>query len=189
MDFDELNVMSEIDSLYGRLEKEARKRFRLLFINIFFQTLLLAVRKGVTAYSTAAAYDDRLEELAEMHIANLLKEPNQTTLYAWDTEHLRKRDKAKESVNASVGKAVKQVALDKAIRQWSGMAKEYADLTSLDALLAAYQAAGVKRVRVVTERDSRVCGKCNALDGKIFSIKKVPLPQHFGCRCHVEPVT
>lgn len=53
----------------------------------------------------------------------------------------------------------------------------------------SYEAAGIKKVEWLTEKDDRECGECGPLNGKIFDIKDhPPLPLHPSCRCTILPV-
>jgi len=173
--FDELNVLQEIDSLYAWLDRNNRKKYLELFIARYKE--MHGKRKG-----------DAIEELAEMHLAGLLDEPNPVTQYTYATEVLRKRDRAKESILAVPTKAQKQLEIDKALRIFMQQTRFYTDLTSDDATLTALKDNGVKRVRWNTQDDGRVCGDCNDKDGNIYPIDQVPDKPHPNCRCFITPV-
>lgn len=130
---------------------------------------------------------DAIEELAEMHLAGLLDEPNPVTHYTYATEVLRKRDRAKESILAVPTKAQKQLEIDKALRIFMQQTRFYTDLTSDDATLTALKDNGVKKVRWHTQHDGKVCGDCDDRDGVVYDIDKVPV-KHCNCRCFVTRV-
>lgn len=53
------------------------------------------------------------------------------------------------------------------------------------------QDTGVKELRWIVSRDSKLCKMCSEMDGKIFSLKDAvgKIPRHPNCRCHFEDVT
>ena len=60
------------------------------------------------------------------------------------------------------------------------------------ASLTRMSAAGIQQVKVSTARDERVCARCAALDGKVFSIDDAPrmeeICENDYCRCVLNPV-
>lgn len=176
--FDELNVMRQIDKLYEKLDRNNRKRFRELFVLSYTEMYLFAVgRKTLTGKE-----EDEIDELVEMYLAGLLDEPNEVTKYTYSSEVIRKRDRAKESINAVIGRAAKQVQLDKALRFWSQMTGWYADFVWEDAIVSAMKAAGVKKVVRHERDDDKVCKVCKDADGKVYDIDKIPPKPHLHCR-------
>ena len=175
-----MNVMVEIDTLYAKLDHDNRNEFKKLFRGRYKEMYLFCKDKE--------PQDDTIDELAEMYFAGLLTEPNDATLYAYDTEVYRKRDRAKEAIRAAVGKVKKQIELDKAIRYWSRMTTWYTDIVSDGAALQAMKDAGIERVRWNTQDDSKVCGDCDERHGVIYPIDSVPRKPHLGCRCYLTPV-
>ena len=165
--FDELNVMREIDVFYMTLDANNRKYFRRLFIS---------------KYRAVSGRDDEIDELVEMFLAGLLSEPNENTHYVYDTEVLRKRDRAKESVLSVPTKAQKQLELEKALRHWAQMTGWYADFTSQGAEIQALKDMGVEKVERHELNDSKTCSECRSLDGEIYRIDKIPPLTHLRCR-------
>ena len=55
---------------------------------------------------------------------------------------------------------------------------------------AAWQAAGIKRVRWMTQRDERVCPVCGPRDGIVIGINDLSNfpPVHQNCRCWIIPI-
>lgn len=201
MDFDELNVMTEVDNLFAKLDKSTRKAYKKLFIERFLESLAYALFV-LPKHNDAAdkVTEDTVEELSELYLfgtkvktkkteesdnVGVLVVPDELTHYAYDTEILRKRDRAKEAIIAANGMASKQAELDNALRYWSKQMQQYADIVSDSAQLAAYKLAGVKRVQWVSQKDEKVCTVCHKLDGKVFRIDKAPGPQHWNCRCYL----
>ena len=173
MKFDELNVMKEIDNLYSTLDANNRKHFKTLFCD---------------RYREVYGEDDSVDELAEMFLAGLLSEPNENTHYTYDTEVLRKRDRAKEAVDAVPTKAQKQLEIDKAVRQWSQMTAWYADFTSQGAEINAFKNAGVKKVKRHEMDDEKTCSECKKLDGEVYDINRIPPLTHLRCRRWFSPI-
>lgn len=177
--FDELGVIQTITSLYMELDNMNREAFKDLYKKRYIQ-VYFRKRKRYP--------EDILDELADMYLAGLLSEPNETTKYIYETEVLRKRDRAIENVNATINSADKEKELDKALRYWSMQTGFYTDIVCEDANKQALADCGVKKVRWLTEDDFKVCEICEDLDGEIFTINNVPPPPHPRCRCHVEEV-
>lgn len=176
--FDELNVIKRLDRLYADLDSDARRKLRELYVVVYEETYLsMTGRKRLTGEQ-----EDELDELAEMYLSGLLSEPNAVTRYAWDAEVYRKRDRAKEAVNAVPTRVQKQIEMDKALRYWSQMAGWYADLTAEDASVMAMKDAGVKKVKRHEQDDRKVCTECREADGEIYPIDDIPPKPHLHCR-------
>lgn len=180
-DFDELNVISEMDSMYDGLDTDNRTKFKELWAARYLEMMLFLKRKPIPP-------DDTIDELAEMYLAGLLSEPNEVTHYTYDTEVYRKRDRAKEAINAVNGKVLKQIEMDKHLRYWNRQTVFYTDIVSDDANIAALKDAGVKRVEWVTQKDEKVCEICRGRNGKVYPIDKLPVKPHPSCRCYFRRV-
>lgn len=125
------------------------------------------------------------KEPDEAWLAAFLKEYNPVTLYIYDNEVDRKRDRTTEAIIASTDKAKE---FRRGLLYWGQMsAQTCLDVTDT-AALKAWKDSGVKRVMWNTEQDDRVCGKCEPRDGKIYPIDKVPHKDHYNCRCWLTPV-
>lgn len=168
-----MNVASRIDALYKDLEQDNK---------IAFEALYSARFEELTDWLNRT---DVVDEMVEVEI--LLKEPNDVTHYVYDTEVLRKRDRAKEAVNAVPTKQQKQLELEKALRLWSQQTDEYCDIVSDAATIKAFERAGIKKVVWHTQRDEKVCAECHPRDEKVYQINHIPM-KHWGCRCWVSPV-
>ena len=170
-------MIREVDTLYADMDADNRKAFKKLFVDRFFEMLLYLM-----ADEEVVPTDDEIDELAEMHLANLLTEPNKVTHYAYDTEVYRKRDRAKEAINAVPGRVEKQIQIDKNLRYWSSMTGFYVDFVSQDAEVEALKKAGAKRVQRHEMKDDKVCSVCKKEDGAIYDIDKIPPLPHPRCR-------
>lgn len=166
--FDELNVIKTIKALYRDLAADNKKAFTDL---------------AIMAYEDAVdrELDDEEDELMGLWLmSEVLDKPNPVTGYIYTNEVERKRDRATESINASTKK---RQEFQKALRYWSRMGGEYADIVTDEATLKAFKDSGVKKVRWKTEEDDKVCAVCGPRDGKVYDIDKVPTKPHWGCRC------
>lgn len=166
--------MNEVDVLYVQLDQNNRKQFKELFIDRYVEMYLWLTKKEPD--------EDTLDELAELYITGLLSEPNENTHYSYETEVLRKRDRAKEAINSVPTKAQKQLELDKALRIWSQMTGWYADFASQGAETQALVDAGIERVERHELDDKRTCSVCREADGEIYPIDEIPPLPHLRCR-------
>ena len=132
--------------------------------------------------------EKEVDFLVEMYLAGLLNEPSEVTKYTWETESLRKRDRAIESINASLSKTEKDREINKSMRYWSQQNGYYLDIIADDMAVMAMKDCGVKYVRWNAENDNKVCGECDSRAGKIYQITRIP-PKHPNCRCWFTPVT
>lgn len=177
--FDELNVIGLTKALYEALDNSARELLDMLFVERY---------EEVEDWVGGNSDEDEIDDLAEMHMAQLLETPNAVTKYSYNSEVLRKRDRLSESVNAVKHTAEKRDEIEKAMRLWGQMVAQYADETADDATVLAFRNAGVKQVVWHSQEDQRVCRECNELDGKVFDIDALPDKPHWRCRCWITPV-
>lgn len=178
--FDELSVHRSMEALYKALNRECEAKFRELYCARY--------RELVLYLKHSWPEDDEVEELAEIYLANLLTEPNELTRYAYDSEVLRKRDRAIEGINSAPTKSDKDYEFEKALRYWSQQTGFYIDIIADDAAIQAMKDSGVKKVRWHTQEDERVCQDCEDHKGKIYDIDDVPPKEHLRCRCWLEPI-
>ena len=179
--FDELNVLNEIDALYAALDEDNRKAYRELFVARYIEMYVFVTGKK-------APDEDEIDDLVDMYLAGLLDEPNAVTHYTYDTEVYRKRDRAKEAINAVPTKAQNQLEMEKAIRFWTQQTGFYVDLVSDEAATKAMIDGGVKHVKWNDQDDKKVCSACHDMNGVIYPIKKVPDKPHPRCRCYLTPI-
>lgn len=157
---DELNVLSSAKSMYGRMDKAARKAF---------------VRMA----------RDKNDDITIAEALFLLSEYDPVTRYVYEHEVERKRMRLAEAYIASNGDSRE---VKKALRLWSGMIRQYSISITDEALLLSYKKAGVEYVKWITEEDERRCAECVARHGKVYPIDNVPPKPHINCRCYFEPV-
>lgn len=174
LSFDELNVIKTFKTLYSDLAADNKKAFTDLAIMV---------------YEDAAGreLDDEEDELMALWLmSEVLDKPNPVTGYIYSNEVQRKRDRATESINASTKK---RQEFQKALRYWSRQTTQYTLEVTDSARMKAFLDSGVKFVKWNTEKDSKVCEKCDARAGKIYPIDKAPPKEHPNCRCYYTAVT
>lgn len=156
-----------LSALYKKLDADARYHLKQL---VSQQYRYIGKEIGLKEL------DDEFEDL---FLENILTAPDPITLYSYESEVYRKRDRAVEGTDASH----KTAELDKSMRLWSQMVGQYADNVSYMAAVKAYEDAGIKYVRWVTQRDDRVCNTCEERDGRIYPVAALPTRPHWRCRC------
>lgn len=186
--FDELNVLGEIDALYEDLDEDNRTALVDLYAAQYYACVqylrrLIDIDSDLDDMLDLYLEDRYLQEQAERKVTEMLERPDPVTHYIYDAEVYRKRDRTKEAINSETSVAEKQKAFDKAIRYWSQMTQQYADNVNDEATIQAFMDAGIDHVMWHTEEDDRVCDECEPLDKKIFPIDEVPDKMHWGCRC------
>ena len=179
MKFDSLNVLNEVVAIYQRADKLAKKGYLDIALYAYLYAMEQAENAGFEAKKQTPIDED--------WILDMLEEEDFVTLYDYGNEWERKRQRLSEALAATT---TPQQEIDKAIKLMALQVSHYADKATAQAAIQAFKDAGVKKVKWITERDDRVCSKCEPLDGKIFDIDKVPaIPQHYRCRCRLEIVS
>ena len=177
--FDEMNVLQAVTKVYDDAVRIAKLRYQQIAYDAYFSALIEA---GVSRRKAKKEAD---EELWDLFVLDLLEEENETTLYSFDNEIERKKQRLIEALSVAHNKAIE---IDKALRMLTGQLAQYADEMTVEATIAGYESAGVKRVQWVAMEDNRVCKACRDLDGMIFDIDNVPDRVHWRCRCLILPV-
>ena len=173
LNFDELNALNDIKAVYRKADRYAKVAYLDIAEYAYAFGLLEAEKAGFKL--------KRRRDIDRDWILDFLEEEDFVTLYKYAPEWTRKRDRLVEAL-AMTNKPNKEI--DKALKYLIMQTTHYADKATAQAELQALKDAGVKKVMWLTERDNRVCSVCQPLDGKIFSIGKVPaIPQHYHCRC------
>lgn len=177
LSFDELNIMTSVKEVYQKCLKLAKKRYLEIADYYFYRAYELAAGKGRKKPSDDWINNDWL--------LDMLEEYDPVTLYRFIPELERKRQRLIEALIAS---HKKNAEIDKALRFWALQSNQYADKVTDEATLRGYKAAGIKKVRWITEKDDRVCPVCRKLNMRVFDINKVPNKPHYRCRCYLLPV-
>lgn len=177
--FDELNVLRSVTKVYDDAVRIAKRRYRQIAEDAYLEALILAGMDRKKAEKIAE------DSITEDWVLDMLEEYDALTLYSFINEVERKKQRTAEAILAAQDKVAE---VDKALKLWTAQISQYADNSVFYATVDGYQKAGIKKVKWVSEKDSKVCNTCNELDGKIFDIDKVPTVPHWRCRCILEPV-
>lgn len=166
-DFDALNVIKQSKKLYSWLEKVTKESY-LMLANIVYSD-----------------FAEEGEELTEVWLSGILEAYDPVTRYVFDNEWERKRQLFVEGMIASKDKKLESKLSAARLAKQS---VQYTITVADEAQLEAYRKNGVKKVRWVSERDSRVCDVCSSRDGNVYPINAIPPKPHYNCRCRFEPV-
>ena len=178
--FDELQVLNGFSTLYDKLLRQCEEVMKDLCMERY--TEMFRFLKG------KAPDEDDVAALAVIYLDEILRKPDERTHYEFESEALRKRDRAAEAVNAVQGQREKDRQFELAMRYWSQQTGFYIDIVSDDMALKAMKDCGVTKVRWHIQNDNKVCDDCFVLDGEVFPINEVPT-KHLRCRCWLEPVS
>lgn len=168
MAMDELNVIRSSEKMYTKLA-EAN------------QTAFLQLARARYKDITGKNADDTIS--LEWLLLFLLGY-NPVTEYVYENEVIRKRERYAESMIASANKLS---MIRRAMSLWLGQTEQFLVLIEDAAVLEAYKALGVKRVRWVTQKDEKTCETCGPRHDKTYPINKVPPKPHRNCRCYLVP--
>lgn len=178
LNFDELNVLNDVSAVYRKSDRSAKAAYLDIAEYAYAFGLLEAEKAGFRP--------KRRRDIDRDWVLDFLEEEDMVTLYRYEPELDRKRDRLVEAL-AMTNKPNKEI--DKALRYLIMQTTHYADKATAQAELQAFKDAGVKKVMWLTERDDRVCSVCQPLDGKIYKISSCPqIPAHWRCRCRLYPV-
>lgn len=177
--FDELNVIRHVNATYDESTQTAKRKYYEIAFDAYIGAMLEAKFSNKEAMRLAE------ETITTDWVLDMLEEVDPVTLYAFLTETERKKQRLIEALAVAHNR---NAEIDKALKYWTQQVGQYADNSVYRARYEAFMAAGVERVRWVTQEDNRVCGDCDELNGRIFDIEDVPPPLHYGCRCFWVPV-
>lgn len=175
--FDELNFLDlkkSVEGLYNRIDKAVRREFRKVARQVYRDAedeVMLPHGKFETG----------------LFLVALLKRFDPVTQYVYLNEWTRKRDRLVESLMASGGNQQMREALQRALNLMSDQVRQEADNLTDEARHDAFVAAGIEKVRWVSEHDEKTCGTCRERDGQVYGINEVP-EKHRHCRCYLVAV-
>lgn len=169
MAMDELNVIRSSEKLYDTLAEANMAAFL---------QLARARYKDITGKTATGT-------ISPEWLLMFLLGYNPVTEYVYENEVIRKRERFTETMIASANKLA---AIRRAMSLWLGQTEQYLVLVEDAAVLEAYKANGVKRVRWVTQKDEKTCETCSPRNGVVYPINKVPPKPHRNCRCYLVPV-
>lgn len=168
MAFDELNVIKACKELYSKLDDTNRREF---------------LKLARARYKDITGEEDE-KKISMKWLLVLLLGYNPVTEYVYENEVTRKRERFTESVIAGANKLA---MINRAMTLWLRQTEQYLILVEDAAVLEAYKAIGVKRVRWVTQHDKKRCADCAERSGKIYDINHIPPKPHLNCRCYLVP--
>lgn len=177
--FDELNVLRTVRKVYDDSVRIAKRRYQQIAEDAYMEALILAGMERSKAEKLAE------ESITEDWVLDMLEEYDALTLYSFVNEVERKKQRTAEAILAAQDKVAE---VDKALKLWTLQVSQYAINSTFYATVDGFKAAGVKKVRWISEKDERVCNTCYKRDGKIYPIDRVPPLAHYNCRCRLEKV-
>lgn len=176
--WDEIHVIRTVAAVYNNSQKRARKRYYEVAFEGYLLYLVMLGEEHKKAHQMAE------KAITEEWVDEILAEVDPVTMYRFDTETERKAYRLAEALEVS---PERNREIDKAMKEWSRQIGQYAINVTDYAGMQALKDYGVEEVEWVTAEDERVCGKCKAYDGMVFSIDDVPVKPHYGCRCVIVP--
>lgn len=181
--FDELNIVGVkklTQEMYDRLVAENEKAY-----------LKIAEEAYKRAKKSVKADDAEETEIGAEWVAGILAMFNLVTGYLYGKEVDRKRMRLNEQI-LTAREYDSRTAYNECLRRsanlWYTQSMQYGIDMVDKARIQAFKDAGIKRVRWISVHDDKRCDECKHRDGKIYDIDKVPVKNHYGCRCYLEPV-
>ena len=172
-----VQVKRHIHKLYQTIQKAVRKEILVV---------LEPLQTEIYEEALALGFDGNPEDLDEGWVEEFFEEYNPVTKYVFKNELVRKEARLLEAVLASVAERAQsyKTAENLLTRQVKQNAIDLEDALAM----AVYKAVGVEKVKWIAEDDSKTCGECKALDGKVFPLGEAPPKAHPNCRCYYVPV-
>lgn len=187
--FDELNVINSFKTLYEQLDKDNKKTFLDTARGAYDEAWILMLALGKETGQQLKKKRKYGEDAIPMAwLLELLKSDSEITKYIYEHEKERKREYTSEAVNAVKNKAEKREQITKGMHYWDRMSTQYLDIVTDEAMMKAYEDAGIEYVQWKTEQDDKVCIVCEKRHDKIYPIKEAPPKAHWRCRCWYVPV-
>lgn len=178
-DWDEVNVIRRVVTVYRESAMKARKRYKKVAYDGYLLGLMMC------GWSEEDAEKEARKAITYSWVDDILERTDFVTLYRFNSEAERKAYRLAESLEVSQDRVR---LIDKALKDWSRQLGQYAITYTDESVLQAFKDAGIKRVVWLTEADERVCHSCREMDGMEFPINEVPPKPHIGCRCLLLPV-
>ena len=176
--WDELHIIRTVTAVYTQSARRARKRYHGVAWDAYLIGLMMC---GIPEKKARQMVR---EVITLTWVDRILERVDPVTQYRFDRETERKAYRLAEALEVA---EKRNAEIDKALRLWSRMLSQYAINITDYAMIHAFEDAGVKRVRWVTQKDERVCSECASYDEKVFRINEIPT-KHWNCRCYLVPV-
>lgn len=161
--FDETNTLKLIKAMYKELDALNKEAY-------------LEIAKET--YKEICEEEDKLNK---KWVNETLLDYDPVTKYVYENEVIRKQNRLFESLLASKNK-FQDFAL--AFNLWWRQTSQYGITITDKAVVEAYRKMGYTHLVWNTQRDKRVCEKCEERDGKAYPIDNLPSKVHYGCRCY-----
>lgn len=179
--FDRLNILDvrkRVNDMYERMDEVIMREYSAI------------ARKAYRDAAIEASISDDDFDPYEFVWA-MLKAYDPLSDFVYTREYTRKRDRMFESVIATeLGNQEMRRNLRRGLDVLANQVRQYADNITVRARIRAFEKAGVRYVRWVTEKDEKVCKECAPRNNVIYPIDEFPmLPAHWHCRCHPEIAT
>lgn len=174
--FDELHTIHSASAMYQRMYSYVKEYFLKIAIDSY--------REGLELLDSPLSAK-KSDVPDRKWVSDFFVGYDKLTAYVFEHEVDRKASRFAESVIATDYMAK---MYDTALRLWANQVAQYAINITDMALLKAYLDNGVKKIKWVTTLDDRTCKVCEARNGNIYPINKIPLKPHIGCRCYYLPV-
>lgn len=188
--FDELNVIKSVKTLYQSLDSDNKQMFtdtaKGAYDDAWILILAMAHELKIDKFDEKRISADRA--ITRNWVLKALKSDNEITKYIYEHEIERKQEYTVESINAVKTKTAKRQQLEKGMYYWDRMSAQYLDIMTDNAMMQAYEDAGIEYVQWKTEQDDRVCETCKERHDKIYRIDLAPPKAHWHCRCWYVPV-
>lgn len=175
--FDELNVISSVNSVYSNVYSETCERYKALARRTY---RVWYKKYGNIDELTEYDIDDTIDAI----VLGVVDKYNPLTTYIFKNEFDRRRARAIESI---IGSKANPKEVETAMKSIARMNKQYADIITDKSQQKALLDAGIKYVKWQTEKDDKVCSDCVPLNNKVFDIMHIPEKPHLNCRCYVIP--
>lgn len=170
IDFDELNILQEVNKTYDDLNRIVRRAFLKIAQQAYKDNIRLR------------AYKD----LDEQWVDELLSGYDPVSKYVFTNEQDRRRARLAEAIIASPTKVQEIIS---AMKSMSFMYRTYAVRVTDEAALQAFKDnSDNPQIRWIAELDDRTCGVCWERDGNTYSLSELPSKPHLNCRCMFEEV-
>ena len=177
--FDELNVLRSVSKVYDDSVRIAKLRYLAIAIEAYMAAL---IECGIAEKKARKRAEQNIDE---DWILDMLEDYDLLTLYSFNKETERKKQRTVEAILATHDK---NEIVDRALRFWTLQVSQYADNAVVYSTIKAFKDAGIEKVRWVTEKDDRVCHVCHERDGKIYTLSELPPIPHWHCRCVIVPI-
>lgn len=168
LSIDDTNSLESVDETYSKALDITRRAYALIYKRCYKN-----------------ARNKELDAPSEDFVLAILDRYDPITKYVFKHEVERKKARLYESIMASSTKAEE---VNTGLRYWSKMCSQYAIEITDEATIQAYKDDGIKKVRWITQEDTRVCEICLSRQNEIYDIDNIPPKPHWNCRCYLIPV-